>query len=172
MITIRQEQKKDHAQVYALVREAFETAEHRDGTEQDLVERMRHSAAFVPSLSLVACDGGKLAGHILFTEIELGGTRALALAPLSVLPEYQRQGVGTRLMEAGHRIARALGYEWSVVVGSERYYPRAGYRPASQFGIYAPFEVPDQNHMVLALQGGSATFEHAVTHYAKEFFDT
>ena len=56
-------------------------------------------------------------------------------APLAVLPEYQKQGVGSKLIEEGHKIAKKLGYHFSIVLGSEKYYPRFGYVPAIQYGI-------------------------------------
>ena len=83
----------------------------------------------------------------MFTKAKVEDKVVLALAPLSVLPEYQRQGVGTALIEEGHRIAKELNYEYSIVLGSETYYPRTGYLPANMFGITAPFEVPQENFM-------------------------
>lgn len=123
---IRQETPADYDQVYDLVQEAFASAEHRDGTEQDLVAALRRGGAFIPQLSLVAEADGQLAGHILFTEGEVGGVTVLILAPLSVRPAFQRMGVGTALIQEGHKIARALGYPYSLVLGSETYYPRSG----------------------------------------------
>ena len=96
---IRRETPNDYKEVYALISEAFASAEHADGTEQDLTAALRKSAAFIPELSLVAESGGRLAGHVLFTRITIGGQEALALAPLSVRPEYQRQGIGTALID-------------------------------------------------------------------------
>ena len=122
---IRQEQAEDYEKVYHLITAAFETAEHADGSEQDLAAALRQSDAFIPSLSLVAEIDGELAGHILFTKARVGNSEVLALAPLSVLPKYQRQGVGTALIAEGHRIAQKLGYPYSLVLGSETYYPRA-----------------------------------------------
>lgn len=170
MIKIQKEQKTHYDQVYEVVRTAFETAEHRDGTEHDLVNRLRGSEAFIPELSLAALDGEKVVGYILFTRIKLGDTRSVVLAPLAILPEYQRQGIGTMLIREGHRIAKSLAYEWSVVVGSERYYPREGYQPASQYGIYSPIEVPDINFMALHLQGRPEKLERTEISFAKEFF--
>ena len=90
---IRQEIEKDHEEVYKLVKEAFETAEHADGNEQDLVEALRKGSAFVPELSLVAEKDGELAGHILFTRAKVGEDTVLVLAPLSVKPKFQRAGI-------------------------------------------------------------------------------
>lgn len=148
---IRQENTQDYGEVYSVVRSAFAEAEHSDGTEQDLVTALRKSAAFVPELSLVAVIEGRIAGHIMFTRAEVGDKTVLALAPLSVRPGDQKKGVGTALIREGHRIARKLGYEYSVVLGSDKYYPREGYIPAKELGIQAPFEVPSENFMALRL---------------------
>ena len=148
---IRQETPKDYETVYEVVRQAFACAEHSDGNEQDLVTALRKSDAFVPELSLVAEQDGKIVGYILFTKIDIGGRTALALAPLAVLPAYQRQGIGSALIREGHRIAGALGYPCSVVLGSEKYYPRFGYVPADRFGIRLPFDVPAENFMAIRL---------------------
>ena len=122
MITIRQETPADHAEIYSLIQTAFASAEHRDGNEQDLVDALRKSEAFIPELSLVAQLNGRIAGHILFTKARIGNTTPLALAPLSVLPLFQRQGIGTALIQEGHRIAKELGYAYSIVLGSETYW--------------------------------------------------
>ena len=106
---IRCEEPKDQNVIYSVVKRAFECAPHTDGTEHELVNALRNSAAYIPELSLVAEIDGRLVGHILFTKAEVGGTVVLALAPLSVLPDYQRQGVGTALIQEGHRRAKALG---------------------------------------------------------------
>lgn len=80
----------------------------------------------------------------------------LALAPLSVKPAFQRQGVGTALIRAAHSTAAALGYGWSVVLGSETYYPRLGYASAAQFGIAAPPGIPAENLMAVRLREDAA----------------
>ena len=151
-MNIRQEMESDHISVYALVKAAFVSAEHSDGNEQDLVAALRDSSAFVPELSLVAVEDGDIVGHILFTKAAVDGHTVLALAPLSVLPAYQRQGIGLALIAEGHRIAKGLGFDYSVVLGHAEYYPKAGYCPASRFGIRAPFDVPDENFMAIKLR--------------------
>lgn len=165
---IRQEDKGDYDEVYALVKEAFSNADHSDGNEHELVNALRKSDAFVPELSLVAEIDGELAGHILFTKVKIGEQEALALAPLAVLPKYQKKGVGTALIKEGHRIARDLGYGCSVVAGSENYYPKFGYEQREAYGIKAPFDLPPENFMVLALLGDLSQYK-GVVEYAKEF---
>lgn len=127
---IREERAADYDAVYSVVKCAFQSAAHSDGHEQELVAALRKSEAFVPELSLVAEIDGKIVGHILFSKLMVGTDTELALAPLSVLPAYQRRGIGLALIREGHRIAKALGYRYSVVLGSETYYPQAGYRRA------------------------------------------
>ena len=166
---IRQETTNDHNAVYNLIRDAFASAEHSDGTEQDLVEALRkNKEAFIPELSLVAEDRGVIAGHILFTKMKVGDVTVLALAPLSVKPEYQRQGIGMALIREGHRIAAVLGYGYSVVLGSEIYYPKTGYRPAEDFSIEIPEGIPTQNYMAIQLMPQAKPIHGKVT-YATEF---
>ena len=150
-MNIRQERREDHDAVYQVIKEAFASAEHSDGNEQDLVVALRKSKAFIPELSLVAVEDDRIVGHILFTKAAVDKTAVLALAPLSVLPAYQNKGIGLALIEEGHKIASGLGYAYSVVLGHAKYYPKAGYKPASAYGIKAPFEAPDENFMAICL---------------------
>ena len=168
MIEIRQENKKDYEEVYNVVKMAFESAKHSDGNEQDLVVALRKSKNFVPELSLVAVNDDKIVGYIMFSKIKIGECEELALAPLAVLPEYQKQGIGKKLIEKAHKIAKGLGFHYSVVLGSEKYYPKLGYVPASQYGIKAPFEVLDENFMVMKLNDFDKEIVGTVE-YAKEF---
>ena len=167
-MVIRQETEKDYDEVYAVVKAAFERAEHSDGNEQDLVAALRKGGAFVPELSLVAQKDGRIVGHILLTKGSVGSRDVLVLAPLSVLPENQSQGIGSALMEAGRQAAEALGYDYITVLGSEDYYPWAGYIPAEQLGIRAPFEVPPENFMALRLREDAGPVS-GVLRYAAEF---
>ena len=168
MIEIRQESQKDYEEVYMVVKTAFETAEHSDGNEQDLVVALRNSDSFIPELSLVAVKEDKIVGYILFTKIKIENHEEIALAPLAVLPEYQKQGIGSMLIEQGHKIAKKLGYHYSIVLGSENYYPKFGYIPATQYGIQAPFEVANENFMAMKLNDTDIEIT-GVVQYAKEF---
>lgn len=165
---IRKELPIDYKTVYSVIKSAFENAEHSDGNEQDLVNALRTSTAFIPELSLVAEINKKIVGHIMFTEIQIMNSIELALAPLSVLPEYQRKGIGTALITEGHKIAKDLGYNYSVVLGSEKYYPKNGYLPAGKFGIKPPFEVPSENFMIYKIREDAPKIS-GVVKYAKEF---
>lgn len=149
MLTIRTEKTVNYTKVHHVITEAFKTAEHSDGNEADLVSKLRKSPSFIPELSLVAIADDIIAGHILFTKAYVNTTTVLALAPLSVLPEYQNQGIGLALIRKGHETAQKLGYKFSVILGYAKYYSKAGYIPASKYGIKAPFEIPDENFMAI-----------------------
>ena len=99
---IRKEELKDKEEIYNLVKEAFKNAEHSDGQEHNLVNKLRNSESFIPELALVAEDNEKIAAHIMYTKVHIVNgeekDESLALAPLSVLPEYQNKGVGSHLV--------------------------------------------------------------------------
>jgi predicted N-acetyltransferase YhbS len=175
-INIRKENIEDRDEIYNIIKESFKSAEHSDGSEQDLVNRLRNSDSYIHDLSLVATCNKTIVGHIMFTKISIENkdlkTESLALAPLSVLPKYQRQGIGSRLISEGLSIAKNLGYKSVVVLGSEKYYPRFGFKEAKEFGINPPFDVPSENFMVIDLEPASLKYVNGVVKYAKEFFES
>lgn len=165
---VRQERPGDFEAVYAVVKAAFASAEHADGNEQELVNALRAGESYLPELALVAEVDGSVVGHILFTRLKIGASDQLALAPLSVLPAHQGRGIGAALIREGHRRARRLGYAYCVVLGSGNYYAKFGYVPAKRYGIFPPFDVPDENFMACKL----AACPHPISgmvRYAGEF---
>jgi putative acetyltransferase len=107
----------------------------------------------------VAVRGEQVVGHILFSpmviETEKGAVPVLSLAPVSVRPECQNQGVGSQLAREGLKRCRSLGHEVVVVVGHPDYYPRFGFSSARAKGLEASFEVPDEAFLVLELAPGA-----------------
>lgn len=154
MIVVRPEKTEDHAAVYEVNRLAFGNEE-----EPRLVEALRRSDDFIADLSLVAEKGGEVVGHILFTpitiEAQAGAVSAVALAPMAVRPELQRQGVGSELVRRGLEQCRGLGHKIVIVLGHPEYYPRFGFSPAGAFGVKAPFPAPDEAFMALELVPGA-----------------
>lgn len=132
-MNIRPETPADFAAVARINARAFGQA-----AEPVLVALLRQRQAYTPALSLVAEVNGELAGHALFTPCVLplmGDTvTAVLLAPLAVEPDFQRQGLGGALLEAGHAAARDQGASLSFLVGHPSYYPRFGYQTAA-FGF-------------------------------------
>lgn len=174
-MNIRQEEQKDYLQVTNVVEAAFAQLEESDQTEHLLISRLRKSSAFVPQLSLVAETDGMIQGHILFTKVKINSGQAsheaLALAPVSVHPREQRKGIGSKLIEAGHEVAKSLGYESIVLLGHADYYPRFGYQKAADFGIALPFPVPEENCMVKDLVGSGLPGMKGVVEYPSVFFE-
>jgi len=99
--------------------------------EARLVENLRKSHSFNAQLSLTAVEEGRVVGHILFSPITIetkkGSLPALALAPMAVHPEFQSQGVGSKLVREGLERCRNLGHKIVVVVGHPEFYPRFGF---------------------------------------------
>lgn len=174
-ITVRQETKKDYTEVETVVEEAFKNEEYTDHTEHFLVANLRKDTAFIPELSLAAEADNKIVGHVLLTKITIKNVAdhydSLALAPVSVLPDYQNQGVGSKLILNALAKARDLGYKSVIVLGHDKYYSRFGFRPASIFNIESPFKVPDEAFMALELEEDSLNEVSGKVIYSKPFLN-
>ena len=88
----------------------------------------KKSESYIPKLSLVARRDQEIIGHVMLTKAKIGQDIVLALAPLSVKPKYQKQGIGSALINQAHEIARQLGYSHIVILGEPAYYQKFGYR--------------------------------------------
>ena len=172
-INVREEQQTDYDAVFELIEKAFEKSTLSDHREQFLVQRLRKSIAFVPELSMVAEIENKIVGHILLTKLKIKNRQdefdSLALAPVSVLPEYQGKGIGGMLIQEAHKRASQLGHKSIVLLGHERYYPKFGYKQADNFGIELPFDVPKENCMVIELTENGLKGVNGTVEYPKEF---
>ena len=174
-IHIRQENPSDHSIVFELIKKAFETMPYSDHTEHFLVEKLRQSHPFIPELSLIAAIDHLIVGHILLTPVSIKNDQqtfnSLVLAPVSVLPEYQKRGIGSQLIQTAHQIAQQLGHQSVVLVGHKDYYPRFGYERADRYGIKFPFESPPEHCMVLELEKGSLSGVNGMVEFPKAFFE-
>ncbi len=149
---LREAASEDHAEIHAVVAAAFgQTPEGHQG-EAGLVDALRADGDAL--VELVAEEDGFIVGHILFSPLLTDtGRRFAALAPLSVLPARQRDGVGLALMQVGHELCRKAGVEAVIVLGHPDYYPRAGYSAQAAKTVAAPFSGP--SFMALALTPGA-----------------
>lgn len=173
-ITIRKEIPKDHNWVIELTAKAFETMPFSEGDEDQLVARLRNAPGFIPELSLVAELDGLIVGHILFTPLVIDNGQqqfeSLVLGPVSVLPEFQKQGIGGKLIRAGHQKAVELGFRSVILIGHPEYYPRFGYKPASSWGIKTHYELPsDDVFMAVELTEGALKNVSGMVIFPPEF---
>lgn len=153
-VAIRPEAPADYGPVRKLNKKAF-----KGNSESKLVDALRESDSFIPALSLVAEKDGAVVGHILFSPViikdQAAETPALTLAPMAVLPEFQRQGIGSALVKRGLAEAGRAGHKIVIVVGHPEYYPRFGFVKAGEKGLKLPFEAPDEVFMALELAPGA-----------------
>jgi putative acetyltransferase len=165
-MNIRSERPEDAAGIRRVNELAF-----GQPAEADLVDKLRQACA--DSVSLVA-DDNEVVGHILFTPVVVENQEqrlvGMGLAPMAVLPERQRQGIGSQLVGRGLEILRERGCPFVVVVGHPEYYPRFGFEPASNHRLASQWEgMPDAAFMVLALDGDAMVGASGVARYRDEF---
>lgn len=172
-LNIRQASQDDLSSIKTLVRQAFEGLSISDKTEHELVARLHKASEFVPELSIVGELENRIVGHIILSPIQIiasdRSVQSLALAPVSVHPEFQGQGIGGQLIIHSHEVAKSLGYESVILLGHESYYPRFGYQQTQLFGIQLPFDVPPENAMAIELKEGSLAEVSGMVQYPASF---
>jgi putative acetyltransferase len=140
-------------------------------SEADLVDALRGVGS---TFSFVAVESGQIVGHVFFSPVEIAGAYAddlfmLGLAPVAVLPDHQRQGIGSLLIRHGLKECVRLGGSAVVVLGSPEYYPRFGFTKAKGKGLGCEYPVPDDAFMVLELEIGALKGYVGTVKYRSEF---
>jgi putative acetyltransferase len=139
--------------------------------EGRLVDSLRSSAA--RRVSIVAEVDGRIMGHIYFSPVTVECSAArlegMGLAPLAVLPEFQRQGIGSQLVQRGLEECRQLGERFAVVLGHSEYYPRFGFVPAATMNLSCEYPVTPEAFMVLELRAGALDGCRGLVKYGPEF---
>lgn len=157
---IRPARADDHDAIRAVVTAAFGRLD-----EATLVDALRAGGDAL--VELVVEEDAVVVGHVLFSPLATDtGARFAALAPLSVAPDHQKDGLGVMLMQVGHELCRAAGVEALIVLGHPDYYPRVGYSAEAAKAVKAPFA--GAHFMALALKPGALDAPVSVT-YAKAF---
>ena len=151
---IRPERPGEEAIIASLIDRAFALAEHSDGTEVAIVERLRTAGAL--TLSLVAEDGGVVIGHAAFSPVTIDGRDLgwFGLGPVAVDPDRQQVGVGAKLIEQGLAQLRHRGAKGCVVLGEPSYYRRFGFRADGRLTYPGP---PPQYFQSLTFGDGVPT---------------
>lgn len=139
-IQIRREQPADYREAERVTREAFWNYYSPGCTEHYLLHIMRNSPSFIPELDFVAVTDGKIIGSVIFMKSFILGDdghrhEVLSLGPIAVLPAFQRQGVGRKLIEHARAAAQEAGYRAILLCGDPAYYSKNGFTAAEQFGI-------------------------------------
>lgn len=163
-VIVRDEIPSDRAMIRRVNEAAFVGVE-----EADLVEALRIEGTVL--LSCVAERDGEIVGHALFSrmwiETPTDAIAAVALAPMAVLPAYQRQGIGTRLIPHGLNALRSRGERIVIVVGHPTYYPRFGFSPALTRSLESPFQ--PEAFMALELRLGALDGINGRVRYPRAF---
>ena len=166
MVIIRRETPEDIDSIRYVNEQAFEQKE-----EAEIVDKLRNRS--VVTLSLVAVQRDQIVGHILFSPVTIESDResfeAIALAPMAVLPAYQRTGIGSQLVRVGLEECRRLSHEIVVVLGHPDYYPRFGFVPAKPKGINCEFEAPQEAWLILELREGALAGRRGTVKFQPEF---
>ena len=158
-IIIRTETDNDINTITEVTVEAFKTLDVSNQTEQYIIDALRAAKAL--TLSLVAEVGGKVVGHIAFSPVTIadGTMNWYGLGPVSVLPEYQRKGIGKALIEGGLSRLKDLGAKGCCLVGHPEYYKKFGFENVSGLVLEG---VPPEVFFALSFDGhypqGNVTF--------------
>lgn len=147
---IRDETARDQRSIYSVTESAFRGMPFADGNEQDVVNRLRSAGAL--SVSLVATNGQAIVGHIAFSPAEAADSSVpwFALGPVSVLPAYQHQGVGSSLILRGLKRIQHVGARGCILTGDPAYYSRFGFQHAP---LNAPSREPAEFFMLKLFSG-------------------
>ncbi len=154
-VDIRETNDADLNDILFVERAAFKSCK-----EAELTRDLLADSSAKPLLSLMAFVKGEPAGHILFTKAYLSSYPEVAasfLAPLAVVPKFQRQGVGGALVKKGLELLSKSGVDLVFVVGHPQYYPRHGFTPAGKLGFEPTYPIPEKDAdawMVKALRPG------------------
>jgi putative acetyltransferase len=131
-IKIRVENKSDFNAIKDVNDKAFNQPQGGN-----IIDKIRNTDSGI--LSLVAELDNKIIGHIFFSPVEIEGhpeiKNGMGLAPLAVLPEYQKQGIGKMLINESINILKNQSVPFIIVLGHEHYYSRFGFETASEFRL-------------------------------------
>jgi putative acetyltransferase len=167
LIDIREERPEDIPTIRSVNVEAFGQPQ-----EANLIEMLRTNDGV--RLSLVATTNEEqIVGHILYSPVTaVSGENKITgagLGPMAVRPTHQRRGIGSKLIEFGTTRLRQGGCPFIVVLGHADYYPRFGFRRASDYGLRCQWNVPDNAFMALALNEAIVRDVSGLVEYRAEF---
>ena len=161
-VEIREERPADLAAIREVNKRAF-----GQDQEGNIVDALRSNRAAL--LSLIATPNDRVVGHIMYSPATIGEITGAALGPMAVLPEHQRQRIGSKLVDAGNRKLKEAGVPFIIVVGHPNFYPRFGFKPASALAMKCEWDVPDDVCMLLLLDEVKMMGVSGLVKYRHEF---
>lgn len=151
MISIRRETNDDADAIELVTRQAFAASDFGHNGEAELIRELRTSCDHY--LSLVATMNQEIVGHALFTDATLtfaeSEMNGMGLAPLSVLPRYQRNGIGSQLVQAGLAQLAKRGNPFCAVIGHPEFYKRLNFKDAAALSVVHGFAGIPQEFLLL-----------------------
>lgn len=137
---MRLETPDDYRETENVMREAFWNVYSPGCSEHYLLHVMRGVPEYVPELAFLAVAGGRIVGAVAFLKSWIltdDGRRCevLSMGPIAVLPEYQRTGIGRKLIAKARSVAAGMGHRAILLCGNPDYYPKVGFVAAGQYGI-------------------------------------
>jgi putative acetyltransferase len=139
-LIIRNENEKDYRNVEQLIREAFWNLYVPGCNEHFVLHNLRNSNDFIPELDFVAEKEGQIVGQIVYSRgiikcKQSEGKEVISFGPVSVLPAFQKEGIGSALINNTINLAKDMGYPAICIYGDPRYYSRFGFRCAEKYDI-------------------------------------
>ena len=162
MVEIRNERPGDAEAVREVHRQAFNQQQ-----EGRIVDALREHGGDL--LSLVGVVNGVVVAHIMFSPLSVGPAIGAGLGPMAVLPQYQRQGIGTELVQQGLARLRESHCPFVVVIGHPDFYPRFGFEQAAGYGLTCEWDVPAEAFMVAVLKPAVTSELAGLAKYRSEF---
>lgn len=155
-VLIRPEETSDFEEIESVIRSAFDGSEYGYHGEAELVAELRRATTVVAFVALMA---EQIVGHLVYSPVEMVASsnrlQGMGLGPVAVLPQWQRQGIGSQLIQHGSSALKERGNPFTVVVGDLHYYQRFHFFPASNWEIRHRFEALPQE--VLGIQWESTS---------------
>lgn len=160
VILIRRTTEKEFHQTENLTREAFWNV-YKPGCDEHLIlHNLRNSKSYISELDLVAVFENKIIGHIISTQAKVVDSlnnehEILCVGPLSVLPEFQKRGIGSKLMNHSISAAKESGFQGMILFGNPDYYHRFGFKNAQEYNITTKDYRNFEPFMALELQSNA-----------------
>ena len=183
-IILREENKSDYFETENLTREAFWNKYKPGCDEHFILNKLRQRESFIKELTYVAILENKIIGNIVYSKVFQKGkisNEIISFGPISVLPEYQKRGVGSLLINTTVEKAINLGYKAIIITGNKNYYKRFGFKTAFDYDIHLEgnkmddkaeyFMVKELEEDILKKCPGVFNFDEIFFHYPKDEFE-